>query len=188
MQAPENAAALDTGGSPSTEAPTNAMFALLYGELRRLARSEIARAGPGVPLSATTLLHEAYLALSQRAALSFPDKPRFLAYAARAMRTLIIDHIRERGAQKRGGDRDITSLDTETAQQVAQPEMLSEVSVALDELALLDPQLALVVDLKFFCGFSLREIADQQSVSERTVQRQWQKARALLYCTLRAEG
>ncbi len=189
MQTPANASPPDQSESRNAAAaPTDAMFATLYGELRRLARREIARAGPDAPLGATTLLHEAYLDMSQRAALAFPDKPRFLAYAARAMRTLIIDHVRERAAQKRGGDHDITSLDTETAEQVADPELLSDVSVALDKLALLDPQLALVVDLKFFCGFSVAEIAVQQGASERTVRRQWEKARAILYGALRAAG
>lgn len=168
-----------------TAPDTDAMFAMLYDELRRLARRQMAREGPGARLGATTLLHEAYLDMSQRHALAFPDKFHFLAYAARAMRTLIIDHARESGAQKRGGGLDITSLDTELAEQVAEPELLSEVGVALDALATLDPQLAQVVDLKFFCGFSVTEIAALQGVSDRTVQRQWEKARALLYSGLR---
>ncbi len=165
------------------EAPTDSLFAQLYDELHRLARRETARAGAGAPLGATTLLHEAYLDLSQRQALAFPDKFHFLAYAARAMRTLIIDHVRERGAQKRGGGLDITSLDTQTAQDLPEP-VLSDVGVALDDLAMLEPALAQVVDLKFFCGFSVAEIASMQGVSERTVQRQWEKARALLFRAL----
>ena len=163
--------------------PTDSLFAQLYDELHRLARREMARAGPGAPLGATTLLHEAYLDLSQRKELVFPDKYRFFAYAARAMRTLVIDHVRERGAQKRGGGLDITSLDTQAAQDLAEP-VLSDVSVALDDLAVLEPALAQVVDLKFFCGFSVAEIASMQGVSERTVQRQWEKARTLLFRAL----
>ncbi|MGZ5215404.1 MAG: ECF-type sigma factor [Caldimonas sp.] len=167
------------------QAPTDSLFAQLYSELHRLARRETARAGPGAPLGATTLLHEAYLDLSQREALAFADEYHFLAYAARAMRTLIIDHVRERGAQKRGGGLDITSLDTQAAQDLAEP-VLSDVGLALDELALLEPALAQVVDLKFFCGFSVAEIAALQGVSERTVQRQWEKARTLLFRALAA--
>jgi len=165
-------------------APQDALFAALYTELHRLARREAWRAGPGAPLGATTLLHEAYLDMSQRDALAFPDRARFLAYAARAMRTVMIDHVRERGAQKRGGGLDITSLDTQTAAAIAEPELLSEIGVALDELGTLDPALAQIVDLKFFCGFSVAEIASLQGVSERTVQRQWEKARALLHRSL----
>ena len=105
----------------------------------------------------------------------------------RAMRTLIIDHVRERGAQKRGGGLDITSLDTQTAQDLAEP-VLSDVGIALDDLAALEPELAQIVDLKFFCGFSVAEIAAMQGVSERTVQRQWEKARTLLFRALAAGG
>ena len=164
--------------------PQDALFAALYTELHRLARREASRAGPGAPLGATTLLHEAYLDMSQRHALAFPDRARFLAYAARAMRTVMIDHVRERGAQKRGGDLDITSLDTQNALDIVEPGRLSEIGAALDELGALEPVLAHVVDLKFFCGFSVAEIAALQGVSERTVQRQWEKARALLYRSL----
>ena len=90
-------------------------------ELHRLARREAARAGPGAVLSATTLIHEVYLDMSQRDALAFPDRGHFLAYAARAMRAVAIDRARANGALKRGGGLDITSLDTETAESVAEP-------------------------------------------------------------------
>ena len=161
---------------------------MLYGELRRLAQREWARAGPDVPLSATTLLHEAYLDMSKRDSLAFPDRPRFLAYAARAMRSIVIDRAREVRAQKRGGDLDITSLDTTTAEAIAGPEQLTAIGLALDELGALDPALAQVVDLKFFCGFEMAEIAALQGVSERTVHRQWDKAKAMLYRTMRSAG
>ena len=178
---------------PDSAAPplpphTDALFAMLYGELHRLARREWARAGPDVPLSATTLLHEAYLDMSQRDALVFPDRPRFLAYAARAMRSIIIDRAREVRSLKRGGDLDITSFDTENAQDVAEPEQLTAIGEAIDELAALDPALAQVVDLRFFCGFDMAEIAALQGVSVRTVHRQWDKAKALLYRAMRSSG
>ncbi len=163
------------------------LFSTLYNELHRLARREAGRFGPNGPLGTTTLLHEAYLDISQREALTFPDRGRFMAYAARAMRGLVIDRVRARNAQKRGGGLDITSLDTHVADQVEQPELLAGVSAALDELALLEPALAHVVDLKFFCGFTVCEIAALQGISERSVQRQWEKARLLLYRALRAD-
>ena len=169
---------------PGDPLPSDALFASLYSELRRLARREAARAGPGAVVSATTLIHEAYLDMAQRHSLAFPDRARFLAYAARAMRAVVIDRARAIGAQKRGGDLDITSLDTETAESVAEPGLLSDIGAALDELAALEPALANVVDLKFFCGFSVAEIAALQGSSERTVQRQWEKARLLLYRAL----
>jgi RNA polymerase sigma factor (TIGR02999 family) len=168
--------------------PTDAMFAMLYGELHRLAQREWARAGPGIPLSATTLLHEAYLDMSRRDALAFPDMPRFLAYAARAMRSIIIDRARELGALKRGGDLDMTSLNTNNAQNVSEPEQLTAVGEALEELAQLEPALAQVVDLKFFCGFEMAEIAVLLGTSERTVHRQWDKAKTLLYRKMQSGG
>jgi RNA polymerase sigma factor (TIGR02999 family) len=165
-------------------AQSDALFAGLYHELHRLARRETLRYGPSAPCGATTLLHEAYLDIAQRAGLVFVEPGRFLAYAARAMRNLAIDRVRERGAQKRGGGLDITSLDTQTAEDCAEPDQLARIGSALDELEALEPELANVVDLKFFCGFTMGEIAALQGVSERTVQRHWEKARLLLFRAL----
>jgi RNA polymerase sigma factor (TIGR02999 family) len=167
---------------------TDELFTSLYNELHRLARREVYRSGPHGLLSTTTLLHEAYLDISRRDALAFADAGHFLAYAARAMRGLVIDRVRARGAQKRGGGLAITSLDTEIAESCAEPEVLEGIGEALDELALIEPDLAQVVDLKFFCGFSMGEIAALKNVSERTVQRQWEKARLLLYRALNPAG
>ena len=161
-------------------------FAALYCELHRLARREARRHGSLAQLSPTTLLHEAYLQFAQRDSLSFADQGHFLAYASRAMRSLVIDRLRAQGAGKRGGGLAITSLDTQTADEIQAPEALEAISVALDDLATLEPALAQVVDLKFFCGFTMAEIAAQQGVSERTIQRQWEKARALLFQALKA--
>ncbi len=170
--------------SSATRAPVagnDALFAKLYDELHRIARRELARSGTDVTTSPTTLLHEAYLDMAGRDALAFPDRPRFLAYAGRAMRARVIDRLRARGASKRGGDLHLTSLDTHVAEHVAAPQRLDDIGAALDELAELEPELANVVDLKFFCGFDMAEIAALQGVSERTVQRRWEKARALLF-------
>lgn len=158
-----------------------ALFAALYAELHRLARYQLWKNDGGVSLSATTLVHEAYLGLAEGAV--FPDKARFMAYAARAMRGLIIDHVRERRALKRGGAFEFTTLHTD-AQEVPELEGLQSLSDALEELALIDAPLAEVVDLKFFCGLSFAEIASLRGVSERTVQRDWQKARLLLHRSL----
>lgn len=160
------------------EPATNALFVALYRELHRLAQRQLRASGDGVTLGATTLLHQAYLDLSQRE-LTFPDRPRFFAYAARAMRGLIVDYVRERRALKRGGAFHLTSASTE-AQEVAQIEDLGPLSEALDALAAADPLLAELVELKFFCGFDFVEIAAMRGVSERTVQRHWDKARLFL--------
>ena len=157
----------------------DALFAYLYDELRQIARRELRR-GAGLTLGATTLLHETYFKIQQRPDMAFPDEPRFLAYAARAMRTLVIDYARNRQAQKRGGAYEITSLPTELPEQVAEAAELERIGAAIDTLAQLDPALAQLVDLKFFCGYSLIEIASMRGVSERTAQRDWDKARLLL--------
>lgn len=165
----------------------DSLFAALYSELHRLAKIQLARNGPGVTLSPTTLLHEVYLNISAREAAVFPDEGHFLAYAAKAMRGLIIDTARSQQAQKRGGGFQITSLSDSAAAGVADESELVRISAALDSLATVEPSLAELVDLKFFCGFSFGEIAAMRGVSERTVQRQWEKARIYLHRAIREE-
>lgn len=168
-----------------TEAPVSDLFATLYADLCRMARREVRCSGATGLLGTETLVHEAWLNVGRRPSLAFADARHFLAYAARTMRGLVIDRVRAQRAQKRGGGLTITSLDTHNAEQIAQPELLQDIGDALDELSALEPELAHVVDLKFFCGFSLAEVATMQGVSERTVQRQWEKARLLLLRALK---
>ena len=164
------------------------LFNRLYAELHRMARRELRRQGGGVTLGATSLLHEAYLDVSARPDTEFPDRERFLAYATRAMRGLIIDYVRNRQAQKRGGHCEILPLrpDSDGDPATAADEVeLTRISDALEELAKVEPQLAQVVDLKFFCGFSFVEIAGMRQVCERTVRRDWEKARLYLNRAMR---
>jgi len=168
-------------------AAADAVFTALYDELHRMARRELARRGGGVTLGATTLLHDAYLDISGRDGTAFPDRNRFMGYASRVMRGIIIDYARRHQAQKRGGLFEITSLRTDIAEVVADAEELTRISDALDELAAIDERLSRIVDLKFFCGFSFVEIAGMMSVSERTVQRDWEKARIYLHQRLRSD-
>jgi RNA polymerase sigma factor (TIGR02999 family) len=163
---------------------SDVLFTTLYAELHRLASRQLARSSGELTLGTTTLLHEAYLNMSRREGASFPDRARFMGYAARVMRGLVIDYVRNRNAQKRGGQFEIAPLVGEQA-AADEGEQLGRLGAALDELATVDPALAQVVDLKFFCGFSFVEIAAMQVVSERTVQRQWEKARILLHGLLR---
>jgi RNA polymerase sigma factor (TIGR02999 family) len=163
----------------------DALFAALYSELRRMAGRQLSRGPSDLTLGTTTLLHEAYLDMAGRESAAFPDRGRFMAYAARVMRGLIIDYARRRRAQKRGGQFEITSLDADVADPAADDKELERISTALDELATVDAPLAQVVDLKFFCGFSFAEIASMRGISERTVQRQWEKARIYLHGLLR---
>lgn len=168
---------------------SEALFAALYRELRGLARRELARSGPGAALGATSLLHEAYLDISRREGVAFPDRARFLTYAARVMRGLIIDGLRSRQARKRGGGFEITSIDgkdVDDATPAGDAEEVERLSQALDALAAMEPEIAQVVDLKFFCGFTFSEIASLRGVSERTVQRHWDKARIYLRHALRS--
>jgi RNA polymerase sigma factor (TIGR02999 family) len=155
------------------------LFTLLYAELHRLAKSQLARSSKDLTLGTTTLLHEAYLNMAGRETAVFPDRARFMAYAARAMRGLIIDHVRGRQAQKRGGDFVFSPVEEAMDEQAVHPD-LERIGAALDELATFDPRPAQVVDLKFFCGFSFEEIAQMWGISERTVQRDWEKARIYL--------
>jgi RNA polymerase sigma factor (TIGR02999 family) len=116
--------------------------------------------------------------------VAFPDRSRFLAYASRAMRGLVIDYTRHRRALKRGGELTFISLDDDRPPRDDDAADLQRLGDALEELAAVDRPLAELVDLKFFCGFSLVEIAAMRGVSERTVQRDWAKARALLHQSL----
>lgn len=151
-----------------------------------MAKRELARRGVPVSLSATTLLHQAYIEMAEQEKASFPDQARFMGYAARVMRGLIIDHARNRGAQKRGGRFEITSMGSEV-ENVADVGELTQLSEALDELANSDAVLSEIVDLKFFCGFTFAEIAAMKGISERTVQRQWEKARIYLHRKISAD-
>ena len=163
------------------------LFAILYDELHRLAEYNLRRAGHALTLGTTTLLHEAYLNIAGRENVAFAERSRFLAYASRAMRGLVIDYARSRRAKKRGRQFEITLGDEDQASSgtaMEKAEELAQLGDALDELMELEPPLAELVDLHFFCGFSFVEIAALREVSERTVQRDWRKARTLLHQAL----
>jgi len=159
------------------------LFAALYRELHAIAERELRRGGRDLTLGTTTLLHEAYLNLAARESMRFPDEERFLAYACRVMRGLMIDYVRRRRAVKRGGEFHLTAMSEEALDRAALPvpEPLERLSEALDTLEQVDPKLAHLVDQHFFCGFSLVDIAQLRGVSDRTVQSDWRKARLLLH-------
>jgi RNA polymerase sigma factor (TIGR02999 family) len=162
------------------------IFAALYGELRRMAEQQLGRNGGRAALSPTTLVHETYLSLAEHSSASFPDRKRFMMYASRAMRGLVVDYIRSRRAHKRGGQYEITSLPTHVPEPDPVNDELLRLNEAVDELASIDPPLAQLVELKFFCGYSLTELAELRGVSERTLQRQWDKARIFLFEEMKA--
>jgi len=158
----------------------DALFTTLYAELHRVSLRELARQGGAVSLGATTLVHQAYIEIAARDGTTFPDRGRFMAYASRVMRGLIIDHARSRNADKRGGQFHITSTNA-ALECPADDRELTHIGAALEELTKIDFSLAEIVDMKFFCGFTFAEIAAMKNVSERTVQRQWEKARIYLH-------
>jgi RNA polymerase sigma factor (TIGR02999 family) len=173
---------------PAPAPSADDLFGLLYRELHGLARHHLHRQGGGFSLGTTTLLHEAYLNLSERRDVRFPDRARFLGYASRAMRGLVIDYARRRSAAKRGGEFHLLPLEDDTPVPATGSTLdaagLDELSEALDQLAKVDPALAELVDLHFFCGLSFVEIASLRGVVDRTVQRDWKKARLILHSAL----
>lgn len=164
-------------------AATDALFSILYSDLHQLAKRERSLRWNPQKLGATTLLHEAYLDVARRDC-SFPDRARFMGYMARVIRGILIDHTRRSRSLKRGADFAITAQSIEIIGQPDEAKELSIISDVLDQLAKVEPALAEVVDLKFFCGFSFAEIAAIQKLSERTVQRRWEKARVYLHCNV----
>ncbi|MEP7228421.1 MAG: ECF-type sigma factor, partial [Gemmatimonadales bacterium] len=162
------------------------LFATLYSELRRLAEHQLERRGGSLTLGTTTLVHDAYLSMLGNRDAKFPDRARFFAYASRAMRGLVIDYARRRRAKKRSRDYEITLVEDEVGSPAALEagEDLAALGEALRQLAELEPSLAELVDLHFFGGFSFVEIARLRGVSDRTVQRDWRKARLLLHHAL----
>lgn len=185
LHLPSSLTSLFEAAARGDKTVSDELFGALYEELHRLARCQLAHQVP-MSIGATTLLHQAYIEIAGRDGIAFPDRARFMGYAARVMRGLIIDHARSRSAQKRGGQFHITSSDV-AVEQPADCVELEQLGAALDQLAEVDPSLAEVVDMKFFCGFTFTEIAGMKNVSERTVQRQWDKARIYLHRKLSKE-
>ncbi len=164
----------------------DALFPLVYEELRHLAHGQRRRLRPGETLNTTAVVHEAYLKLIDARRVTVRGRQHFLALAARAMRQVLVDHARQRGAVKRGGAVEHTTLDE--AKAVAATGRTLEV-IALDEaltkLQALEPRLVQLVELRFFAGLSIDETAEALDMAPRTVDRDWQRARAFLHRELR---
>ncbi|MEP7275887.1 MAG: ECF-type sigma factor, partial [Betaproteobacteria bacterium] len=162
-----------------------AAFSLLYQELRRIARAKLRQHQTMTLLDTTSLLHESYLKLVGADSLPVEDRHHFFAYAARVMRSVIVDFARARQAERRGGDADHLVLDTALSEKIAAPETdVLRVHEALEVLAQADERLAQIVEMRYFGGLSETEIADTLGLSERTVRRSWEKARLLLFAVL----
>jgi len=159
-----------------------ALFTVLYQELHALAHAQLRRRGRQQSLATTGLVHEAYLKLANQSHLHLRDRGHFLSLAARAMRQVVVDHARRRAAGKRGGD--AFPVDVLDERKLAADTPTVDI-LALDEalcrLESLEPRLSRIVEMRFFAGLSVEETAGALGLSERTVKRDWQKARAFLY-------
>lgn len=153
---------------------------LLYDELRRVARQQLARHRPGVTLDATGLVHEIYMKMADQNRVGATDRNHFLAIAARAMRQVIVDRARKRTAAKRGGDAEEIPLEDAPEIPVREAREMVELDDALSRLAEKSPRLAQVVECRFFAGYSEEETARTLEISVRSVQRDWMRARAWL--------
>ncbi len=167
-----------SGGDVGAAAAT---FAASYPELKRIAHARLYAANLRQGIDTESLLHESFLKLVNQKTLPLEDRKQFFAYAAKTMRNIILDAVRESKAQRRGSGHAPVTLDTDMAAQIAAPtDDLENISEALDELEQTAPELAELVELKFFGGLTEPEIAKVKGVSERTVRRDWVKARAAL--------
>lgn len=163
------------------EAALAAIFKLAYEDLRALASRRLRAGGRGMVLDTTALVHESFLRFSEAGRLNATDRAHFLNYAGRVMRSVIVDFIRERNAQRRGGDAVHVTLDTGVGEAVGTGEgEILRVHEALEELAHHDEKLVHVVEMRYFAGLSEAEIAESMGVHVRTVRRYWEKARLLL--------
>ncbi|WP_394780628.1 ECF-type sigma factor [Undibacterium sp.] len=161
-------------------------FEALYGDLRRLARAQLSRNKTITSLNATSLVHESYLRLLNAGQLRTEERGEFMAYMAQVMRSVIVDFVRARSAEKRGGNNEHVRLDTDMSEKLPAPEAeILHVHEALQVLSASDPRLGSVVEMHYFGGMSEAEIAGVLGVSDRTVRRDWEKARLLLAVALR---
>ena len=161
------------------------LYELLYAELRRIAHAKLRHADGLTHLQTTGLVHESYLRLVKLGQLNVDDRAHFLAYAARTMRSIVVDFARERQAQRRGGGATDVTLSTTLAESLSlDTTQVVRVHEALEELAQADERLVKVVEMRFFAGLEHTEIAEALGVSTRTVERDWDKARAFLFASL----
>ena len=178
--------ALVQSAGGGNDAARDALFALLYDELKRIARRQL-RGSASPTLDTTGLVHDAYLKLAAPADLNLQGRKHFFVLAAKAMRQIVIDHARARSAGKRGGGAvqsvSLTDAIDQPAQEIA-PDKLLELDRALTNLETSQPRLSSLIELRFFTGLDLAEIAAMQEVSERTLNRDWRRARAELYAAM----
>jgi RNA polymerase sigma factor (TIGR02999 family) len=161
------------------------LFSLLYEELRTMAHYRLSKSEPLTLLDTTSLVHESYVRFVKAGRLGQFDQCQFLAYASHAMRSVVVDLVRSRRAERRGGGEIRIELERcDVAQPNPGEDDILRVNEALDELAKVDARLAQVVEMRYFAGLEEREIASALALTERTVRRDWKKARMLLSLAL----
>lgn len=161
------------------------VFEITYPELRALARSRLSRGGRHTVLDTTALVHESFMRFAAARQLQIDDRQHFMRYAAHVMRSVVVDYVRERQSQRRGGEVLQVTLNTDAVEEgvLGEAEILG-VHDALEDLARVDPRLVQIVEMRYFGGLTEPEIATALDISERTVRREWSKARLLLATAL----
>ncbi len=157
------------------------LFESVYSELKRMAHGRLRQSGGVLELDTTSLVHESFLRLAERGQLRAADRPAFFGYVGRVMRSVVIDHVRERRADKRGGHDVLVTLTTGVEGEVLDDERLLQIDAALDTLERLAPAFHRLVEMRYFAGLSIKEVAEIRGVSIRSIEREWQKARAFLH-------
>jgi RNA polymerase sigma factor (TIGR02999 family) len=165
----------------------NALFTAAYQELRTLARQRLSRSQPITTLETTALVHEAYVRFVRVGKLELTDRNNFMGYAAAVMRSVVIDTIRQKKTARRGNDADVITLNTDIGDTLKQEDDMLHLDDALQALESMDPHLARIVEMRYFAGLSLAEVAEALGRSPRTIFREWEKARAFLVSELTPE-
>ena len=161
------------------------LFGLLYPDLRLLAHGRLRRSGKFTLLDTTELVHESYLRLYKAGSLEAGDKGQFMAYAARVMRSVVVDFVRRRAADRRGGGTVHVELGTESSDMTDPREQeVIRINEALEELATIDERLVRVVEMRYFAGMTEEQVAEALELSRRSVARDWEKARLFLAAAL----
>ena len=173
---------------PAPPDPSADRFAVAYDELRRLAHAQLRRHERTGLLDTTALVHESWLRVAQSKGFTPEDKRHFLFYAAKVMRSVIVDHARARNAERRGGDLERATLNSRILENVTMESGVLRIDEALDLLEAADAQLARIVELRFFAGLTADEAAEALDISPRTLYREWEKARLILADAIRSEG
>jgi RNA polymerase sigma factor (TIGR02999 family) len=167
-------------GSPAEGLPVGALWSTAYQDLKQLAHARLRRSGRNTLLDTTALVNEAFTRLAGTARLQLEHRGQFFAYSARVMRSVIIDLVREAQAARRGGDPLRITLNTAICEAAAAKDDPLQIDEALQLLAGVEPRLAQVVEMRYFAGLTEVEVGEALGLTERTVRRDWQRARALL--------